>query len=529
MNYYPTKLSSMSRAFAVVIAFLIAGGAIQQATAQRLLARPQPSRFAQQGNNAAANAMFSSARDLIDDAQWTKAEAQFGQYISTYAKEQNVDAAMYWLAYSQYKLRKFTQSKATLDRLLKTYEKTGWREEAELLLAQLPGSAVTVKVDPVVVVEPVAGTPQAVVVEAQDPVEAQVRTQEMQERIAEATARAQERAREAQERMRERMTIAAEKLKDKDFKFDFDYDFDFDFDDHDKKSDDDPCEFKLVVLQALFESDPQRGIAVATDWLKPNSGQTPTCKRAALKLLARHGGKVVTPTILNVAQNESDLKVRTTAISLLGATNDESVIDPLRDFALNSTQNEIAEAALYALSQHTSPRAVSVLSDIALSNKPASLRRAAISAISNRPGEPAVDALLKIYDSSQELEIRKAVISGFARRKSERAGVRLVQIAQSNDNIELRKTAISAIGRRGGEQGITTLVNLYGSVGAPELQDQIMNAMAYSNDRRVTLKLIEIAKNPQTPIERRRRAIMLLSNRSKDPEVIAFLEELLKQ
>ncbi len=538
MNYYPTKLNSMTRAFAVGIAFLIAGGAIQQAAAQRLSVRPQLSRFAQQGNNAAANALFSAARDLIDDAQWARAEAQFGQYISTYTKEQNVDAAMYWLAYSQYKLRKFTQSKETLDRLLKTYEKTGWRDEAEILLAQLPG-AVTVKADPVVTVDPavivdpvVVVTPRAVAIAGQDPVEVQVRTQEMQERIAEATARAQERSREAQERMRERMELAKEKLKDKDFKFDFEYDFDFDFDSfdkNDKAADDDPCEFKLAVLQALFESDPQRGIAVATDWLKPNSGQTPTCKRVALKLLARHGGKVVTPTILSVAQNESDLKVRTTAISLLGATNEESVIDPLRDFALNSTQNEVTEAALYALSQHSSARAVSVLGDIALSTKPVSLRKMAISAIANRPGEPAVDALFKIYDSSQELEIRKGVISGFARRRSERAGARLVQIAQSNDNIDLRKTAISAIGRRGGEQGITTLVNLYGSVGAPELQDQVMNAMAYSNDRRVTLKLIEIAKNPQTPIERRRRAIMLLSNRSKDPEVIAFLEELLKQ
>jgi hypothetical protein len=40
-------------------------------------------------------------------------------------------------------------------------------------------------------------------------------------------------------------------------------------------------------------------------------------------------------------------------------------------------------------------------------------------------------------------------------------------------------------------------------------------------------KLIEIARNPQTPIERRKRAIGALS-RSKDPEVLKFLEDLLK-
>jgi hypothetical protein len=56
-----------------------------------------------------------------------------------------------------------------------------------------------------------------------------------------------------------------------------------------------------------------------------------------------------------------------------------------------------------------------------------------------------------------------------------------------------------------------------------------MNAMGYSNDPRVTDKLISIAKSPQTPIDRKRRAILILSGRSKDPKVLAFLEDLLKQ
>jgi len=47
------------------------------------------------------------------------------------------------------------------------------------------------------------------------------------------------------------------------------------------------------------------------------------------------------------------------------------------------------------------------------------------------------------------------------------------------------------------------------------------------NDQRVIQKMIEIARNPQAPMERRRRAIGWLS-RSKDPAVIKFLEELLR-
>src|SRR6478736_4524769 len=46
------------------------------------------------------------------------------------------------------------------------------------------------------------------------------------------------------------------------------------------------------------------------------------------------------------------------------------------------------------------------------------------------------------------------------------------------------------------------------------------------NDQRVVQKLIEIARDQKAPMERRKRAIGWLS-RSKDPQVLKFLEELL--
>jgi HEAT repeat protein/TolA-binding protein len=522
-----TKLNRIL-GLAIATAFiLIASGLGQQAAAQKYSHRPKPNKFAQQGStNAAATAVFNGGRDLIDDAQWTKAEETFAQYISKYPQEKNLDAAMYWMAYAQSKLRKFNQSKDTLQKLLKTYEKSIWKEDAELLLAQLP-TAIAVKADPAIVnVDPAVAIAPVAVPAPQDP----IRTQEMQERIAEAQARSIERAREAQERMQERMAEAQEKMKDK-FKYDLDWSVGKGMGvGVGKGSDDDPSEFKIVVLQALCESDPQRCVAVSTDWLKPNSGATVAQKRAALVFLGRHGGKAATPIILGVAQNDTELKVRTRAISLLGSSNDDSVLNALRDFAVNSTQPEISEAAVYALGQHSSPQALNILADFALSTKPIASRKNAISSIANRPGEPAVDALFKIYDSSQELEIRKTVVAGFGNRKSERAAAKLVEIASSpSENIELRKQAVRSIARRGGEGAVDTLMRLYDAEKNEEVKDTIMNSFGNLNDKRVTDKLIAIARNPQTPLERRRRVIMLLSNRGKDPDVIKYLEELLRQ
>jgi HEAT repeat protein len=559
------EMKSIKTVFALIAAVvtLIAAGAFNQTEAQRKTApRVTENSWAQQtGSTPQATSAFTSARDLIDDAQWAKAEQAFNQYVTRFPKEENIDAAMYWTAYAEYQLKKYEICKQTIDKMLQAYAKTSWKQDAELLYAQLPGVAAAKASAPAVAmtadVAAISSAPIAAAVDAANAninttvaqslgraavltPEAQDRLAEAQDRIAEAKARADERVRESQERTNERVKEMQDKMKDKMVYHIGDgigegigkgigIGGPYKIAPGERLADDDPCEFKIVVLQALVESDPQRGIAAANDWLRPNSGQTPPCRRAALRVLARNGGKSATPTILNVAQKDEDIKVRQTAISLLGATNDESVIDPLRDFALNAPQAEINEAAMFALSQNTSPRAASVLADIALSNKPLTLRKTAIRSIANRPGEPAVDALFKIYDSSQDVEIRKAVISGLSQRRSERAGERLLQIARSAETVELRKAAISALGRRGGTTYIDSLMGLYDSEKNEEIKDQILNSLAYSNEQKVIDKLISIARNPQTPIERKRRIVMLLAGKNKNQAVIQFFEELLKQ
>ena len=242
--------------------------------------------------------------------------------------------------------------------------------------------------------------------------------------------------------------------------------------------DDDPCEFKIVVLQALFQTDVQRGIMAATEWLKPGSTQTVRCKGAALALLGRNGGKSVTPVILGVARSEPDLKLRARAISALGASNDDSVVDALRDFALNSQENDIVEASLYALSKHTGERAIVVLSDIAISGKATTQRKMAISSIATRPGEPAVDALFRIYDADQSIEIRRAVISGFANRKSERAGNQALRDCAQFRQYRPPQSCDQRYFASRGDKSIEFLLSLYDTEKNEELKDQIMNSSA---------------------------------------------------
>jgi tetratricopeptide (TPR) repeat protein len=478
-----------------------------------------------QQSTSEATTIFRSARDLITDGDWAKAQEKFNEYVTSYPNEKNLDAALYWMAYADYKLAKYDQCRSTLDRLLQKYPSTNWKDDARTLLAQVPGGSAAAYEDMVNVVRGQTVT-VAPAIRAPLVYTPTITLPPMQVGAAAPAAE-----------IEGVVTPGA---------------IGFGPSDSDDENSNDPCEFKIVVLQALFQTDVQRGIMAASEWLKPGSTQTVRCKGAALTLLGRNGGKTVTPVILGVARSEPDLKLRARAISALGATNDDTVVDSLRDFAMSSQDNSIVEASLYALSKHTGERAISVLSEFATNgSRTVAQRKVAIASIASRPGEPAVDALFRVYDGDQTVEIRRAVISGFANRKSERAGTKLFDIARSSDNVELRKAAISAISRRGGDKAIEFLLNLYDIEKNEELKDQIINSLGYGSgmwtpvvvdsgqgvyttsarsrmeDQRVVRKMIEIARSPQAPMERRKRAIGWLS-RSKDPEVLKFLEELLK-
>ncbi|HKY44283.1 MAG TPA: HEAT repeat domain-containing protein [Pyrinomonadaceae bacterium] len=495
-------LKNVTSTHSISLAFLVVALIANVAVGQQRTSTPSASstRSTQQTSNEALT-VFRGARDLIDEGLWQKAEEKFEYYIKTFPNERNIEAALYWLAYTQNKLGRYDQVRVTVDRLLRRNPATTWKDDARVLLAQAPDSPVVYEV----------GTPPPARIATTVTAAPTIQQPLVYTPTFTLPTITFGQTPQPPQAIYAPGVVGVEAYPS-------------------SGNDDDPCEFKIVVLQALFETDLQRGIMAATDWLKAGSTQTPRCKSAALTLLGRAGGKSVTPVILGVARNEPDMKLRARAIATLGTTNDDSVIDPLRDFALNSADGEITEAAVYALSQHTGERAITVLTEIATNAKTTTQRKLAISSISTRPGEPAVDALFRIYDADQNFEIRKAVIYGFGNRRSERAGNRLLEIARGSDNIELRKAAIGSISRRGGDKAIEFLLNLYDAEKNEEVKDVLMNALGSgtSNDERVIMKLIEIARDQKAPMDRRKMAISWLS-RSKHPKVLAFLQELLNQ
>ena len=285
-------------------------------------------------------------------------------------------------------------------------------------------------------------------------------------------------------------------------------------------------ELKIIALQALCQNDRARCSTLVAETLRSSSA--PRVKEAAILLLGRYGGPEAVPTLIQMARSEPDAKLRMRAIASLGRSGDERALDVLREIALSATYADESptDSAIHALRDHESPRAVSVLGEVILNGKNLAARQHAATLLSQRPGEPVVDELFRLYDAVSDVQIRKYIVAGLGHRRSPRAAARLVEIARTAGDLELRKTAVRAIPNRGEEQDLEVLITLYDAERDAELKDYLLAGIGHYKHRRSYEKLMQVVRNNAEPLERRKQAISMLS-RSKDPEVMKFLEGML--
>ncbi len=286
-------------------------------------------------------------------------------------------------------------------------------------------------------------------------------------------------------------------------------------------------ELKIIALKTLCENDRVGCSARVADVLRANNPAP--LKEAAIILLGRYGGTEAVPALIQMSRSEGDEKLRMRAISALGSTNDERALDVLREIAMGPTfaDQSPTDSAIHALASHENARAVTILGEVATRGQNLKARTHAIEQLSRRRGENAVDELLRLYDAVPEVQVKKYVVAGFGMRKDPRALAKLIEIARSASDAQLRRQAIHAIPNRGDEQDLDVLLPLYDAERDNDLKNHLLGAIGRYQNKRAYQKLMQIVRNTAEPLERRKSAISHLS-RSKDPEVMTFLESLLK-
>jgi len=286
--------------------------------------------------------------------------------------------------------------------------------------------------------------------------------------------------------------------------------------------DNDNCEVKVLALQSLFEADEDKAVNFVSDVLKSNRTDCPTLKAAAVSLLGSHGGARSVPILVDIARNQTDLKLRLTAIRRLGEQDSESVTEELAKLYDADRTREIRLQILRAFAEMNNPRAEAKLIDIARAGDDPALRQMALRHLGEQHGEASLNELIKIFDADRTPEIRSQILRALSERDEPRAHAKLLDIARRGETPELRVEAIRRLADRGNES-IEELLSLYASENEPAIRQGLIRAYGEINDPRAVAKLFDIARNDAN-LELRAYAIRRLSEHEHDnPQVVQQL------
>ncbi|HEV2802665.1 MAG TPA: HEAT repeat domain-containing protein [Pyrinomonadaceae bacterium] len=281
-------------------------------------------------------------------------------------------------------------------------------------------------------------------------------------------------------------------------------------------------ELKIIALQSLFDSNPERAISFVSDWVKPNSSASRRMKEAAVSLLGAHGGKQAVPLLLEIARTNNDAKLRQTAIHRLGDAGGEAVMDELMRIYAADPDAQIRRQVLHALAEMEGARADAKLLEIAQNTREdLELRKTAISRLGEREG--AFDNLVRIYDADRNIEIRKRLMNAFSESDDPRALAKLLEVGRTGDEVELRRFALRRLGEKNNEAMLDELMRVYQAERDADVKRELLNAFADMDSPRAKAKLYEIARNPAENADLRRTVINRIADKDEDPQAVGLL------
>jgi tetratricopeptide (TPR) repeat protein len=254
-------------------------------------------------------------------------------------------------------------------------------------------------------------------------------------------------------------------------------------------------DLKLLALNALMNSDPDRALPMLDKLLKSNN--SPKVKERALFVLAQSNSPQSRELMANIAKGKFNPDLQAKAIEYLGVFGGRDAAATLTDIYKSSGDPQIKRAILHGFLISGNKDAVLA---VARSETNPELR---IDAIHQLGIMGASAELMQMYSSDAPFEMRKAVLHAlFIGGQSDK----ILDIARNDKDINMRREAIRQLGPMGKKAG-DALPALYAKETDHELKKDILNSLFIQGN---AAALIEIAKTENDP-NLKREAVQKLS------------------
>ncbi len=272
-------------------------------------------------------------------------------------------------------------------------------------------------------------------------------------------------------------------------------------------------ELKLLAIQGLMNSNPQRGIPLLEKVL--NGSGSPREKSQALFVLAQSGDPKAMEILGRVAQGKSNPDLQRKAVEYLGMFGGDGASKSLANIYATSTDNSVKHAVLksYMLSGDSE-----ALFSAAKSEKSDDLKREAIRQLGLVGGESELEQLYKTEGSEA---VRREILQSFFLAGDSK---RLVQAALDDKDPELRRAAINNLGLMGDEDASKALSAIYAKETDRSLKEEVLNAYFLEGNASA---LVAVARNEKDP-GLKKKAVEKLSLMD-EKEATDYLMEILQK
>ncbi len=253
-----------------------------------------------------------------------------------------------------------------------------------------------------------------------------------------------------------------------------------------KPADQSDEELKMLALQGIMNSDPQKGISILENIL--NGSGTPKLKSRALFMTAQSGRPESREILAKIAKGQSNPELQRKAVEYLGLFGGAEARKTLADVYASSSDASVKHAILrsYMIGGDRER-----LFAAAKSEKDESLRREAIRQLGLVHGTSELEQL---YQAESSTDLRREILQAFFLAGD---SGKLVQAAQGEKDPELRRSAIRNLGLIHSDDSGKALQEIYGKETDHSLKAEVLNAYFLQGNAKALVAIARSEKDPE--------------------------------
>ncbi len=198
-------------------------------------------------------------------------------------------------------------------------------------------------------------------------------------------------------------------------------------------------ELKLIALNGLMQSDPDRALPLLVNLLKGN--QPPRLKKRAIYVLAASSSPKAQQVLEQVARGgQANPDLQLAALRYLGERrNQPANTQLLADIYAHSSDVNVKRAILEDFSSGRNPDR---LLQIARTEHDPKLRQYAIQMLGGKGAADTGDALASLYTAEQDQETRMAIIDALSGQRNAKA---MVQVARAEKDPKMKQRIVERL------------------------------------------------------------------------------------